>query len=308
MNRCFAFLNKTTIVLLSYFFMSSSAMATATMPVKEIMNTAKPALTNEQKLATILPSDEVMWLDIEGGKFLALKRDYLATTQHGIAVIVSDVSAPINYTQDIEPLRTNINQYGWTTLAINAPSITLLNAKESSEAKDAGEKSMPDKASDKEEIPVTPTTKMNGDSPYVSALIERVISAQKWAATHSKNVILVIQGRQVAYLLDALIQQHLPPFKAVVVLDSNGALAVTENQPYATSMEQLSVGLSQLKMPLLDIYHIKNGQIEAQMLKRKRLSVKEKQKSYRQYLKSTYSEEQQLAKVVYGWLKSLGLN
>lgn len=282
-------------------------MATATTPVTEIIDTVKPALTHEERLATMLPSDEVMWLDIEGGKFLALKRDYLAATQHGVVIFVSDVSAPINYKQDIEPLRTNINQYGWTSLAINAPSVTLLNVTQTDDVKDAADKSMPDKASDKEKTEVAPAKKINDNSSYPDALIARVISAQKWAATQSENVIIVIQGRQVSYLLNALIQQHLPPLKAVIVIDANGALIMSNDQPHPTSLEQLSIGLSQLKVPLLDIYHLKNDRTEAQMLKRKQLSIKEKQNSYRQYLKSTYSKEQQLAKVVYGWLKSLGI-
>lgn len=282
-------------------------MATATTPVTEIIDAVKPALTHEQRLATMLPSDEVMWLDIEGGKFLALKRDYLAATQHGVVIFVSDVSAPINYKQDIEPLRTNINQYGWTSLAINAPSVTLLNVTQSDDIKDAADKSMPDKASDNKKTKAVPIKKMNDDSSYPDALIARVISAQKWAATQSKNVIIVIQGRQVSYLLNALIQQHLPPLKAVIVIDANGALIMSDDQPHPTSLEQLSIGLSQLKVPLLDIYHLRNARTEAQMLKRKKLSAKEKQNSYRQYLKSTYSKEQQLAKVVYGWLKSLGI-
>jgi len=298
MHSPITIMQKTSMALCCLLLMPISAMATSTAPVKKISDAIKPALNNEQQLASHFPSEEVLWLEHESGKFLALKRDYLAATHHGVAILISDVSAPINYTIDIEPLRTNINQYGWSTLAINAPKVTLLNT--------AQEPATDSKATTVQESEKAESVKsMNGESPYAAALISRVISAQKWAATRSKNVILIIQGKQVAYLINALTQQHLHPVKAIVLLDAAGAVMSQKEQSYPTSFTQLSTELSQLKMPLLDIYHMKNQRTDSIMATRKKMSMKEKQKNYRQYLKSTYSKEQQLAKVVYGWLKKL---
>jgi len=299
MNSLFTFMKQASITLCSLVLISMNVMATGTAPVDKIVDAIKPALIREQNLASLLPNDEVLWLENESGKFLALKRDYLAATHRGVAIFISDLSTAVNHNLDIEPIRTNINQYGWTSLSINPPSISLLNPPPKKEIE------KPLSASDSAPTMAALPMQKQDSSVYAKALIERIISAQEWAKSHSKNTILVIQGRQVAYLTDALMQQHLHPLKAIVLLDANGAM--TNNNPtvYPWTMNQLSKMISQLRMPVLDIYHLRNDRTKAQLLKRKHLSVKEKNTGYRQFLKSTYSEEQQLAKVIYGWMKTL---
>ena len=265
-------------------------------------NKPMPKMSNEESLAMILPQEEVTWLTGESGKFLALKREYLAAKHRGVAIFVSDLSAPINYSLDIEPLRTTINNYGFSSITINAPSLELFAA-------ETAEKTPENSTEDPKENMNRPAMTSTIDAtPYSQALIDRINSAHKMAAAESKNIILVAQGRQVAYLSNALIQQHLRPLNAVVVIDANSALYDNQAQMYPASIEQLSKQLVQLKMPLLDIYHLSNADIDAQMKMRKQLSLKAKKTSYRQHLKPTYSEEQTLAKIVYGWLKSLGIH
>ena len=277
---------------------AAKKMAETVMKDKKIM----PQMSNEESLATILPQEEVTWLTGESGKFLALKRDYLAAKHRGVAIFVSDLSAPINYSLDIEPLRTTINNYGFSSITINAPSLELFKA--------ASEEKTEEKASEdtKGDMAGPAMTSAVNATPYTKALIDRINSAHKMAAAESKNIILVAQGRQVAYLSNALIQQHLRPLNAVVVIDANSALYDNQPQMYPATIEQLSKQLVQIKMPLLDIYHLSNSEIDVQMKMRKRLSLKTKKTSYRQHLKPTYSEEKTLAKVVYGWLKSLGIH
>ncbi len=302
------FINALFIIFITVIgLVTSSAHATAnTEAAKKMAETVMkdkkmmPQMSNEESLAMILPQEEVTWLTGESGKFLALKRDYLAAKHRGVAIFVSDLSAPINYSLDIEPLRTTINNYGFSSITINAPSLELFAA---TTAENAEEKT----PVDSKETMSSPTMASTVDAtPYTKALIERINSAHKMAAAESKNIILVIQGRQVAYLSNALIQQHLRPLNAVVVIDANSALYDNQPQMYPATIEQLSRQLVQIKMPLLDIYHLSNSKIEMQM--RKRLSLKAKKTSYRQHLKPTYSEEKTLAKVVYGWLKSLGIH
>jgi len=304
------FINALFIIFITVIgLVTSSAHATAnTEAAKKMAETVMkdkkmmPQMSNEESLAMILPQEEVTWLTGESGKFLALKRDYLAAKHRGVAIFVSDLSAPINYSLDIEPLRTTINNYGFSSITINAPSLELFAA---TTAENAEEKT----PVDSKEAMSSPTMASTVDAaPYTKALIERINSAHKMAAAESKNIILVIQGRQVAYLSNALIQQHLRPLNAVVVIDANSALYDNQPQMYPATIEQLSRQLVQIKMPLLDIYHLSNSKIEMQMKMRKRLSLKAKKTSYRQHLKPTYSEEKTLAKVVYGWLKSLGIH
>ncbi|MCG7531227.1 alpha/beta hydrolase family protein [Psychrobium sp. MM17-31] len=308
---------KTTCLLLIASMTLIPCYATVSTPAAATAKeTPKPAmLSPQEQLATMLPSDEVTWLTTESGKFLALKRDYLAAKHRGVAIFVSDLSAPINYSLDIEPLRTSITQYGYSSITINAPSLDLFapstpkNEANEGVANSAESKTSEETASDTmiEATGLVEATELNA-TPYVQELVERINSAHKLGAMSSKEVILVIQGRQVAYLTNALIQQHLRPLRAVVVIDANVAMNENQATMYPATMKQLSQQLVQLKMPLFDIYHLWDTQIEEQMKLRKQLSIKAKQSRYRQHLKPTYSEEQTLSKVIYGWLKSLGIS
>ena len=256
-------------------------------------------LTNEQYIASTLPASEVLWLEGESGKFLALKRDYLAARHKGVAIFISDISAPINYNLDIEPLRQSINQYGWTSITIHAPSINLLSAKSSP---------MSEKSSDASAIGDQKNSSSIDQSHYAKQLIERVVSAQKYAANLSKRAILVVQGRQISYLTNSLIQQHLHPLNAIVIIDAKTAIYDTQSEQYPATSTQLATHLSMLKTPLLDIYHLDNDRTAQEMMLRQQISRKAKQQRYRQYLTATYSKEQHLAKIVYGWLKTLGVD
>ncbi|MGB0833843.1 MAG: DUF3530 family protein [Psychrobium sp.] len=301
---------KTTCLLLIASMTLAPCHATVSTPAaateKEM---PKPVmLSPQEQLATMLPSDEVTWLTTESGKFLALKRDYLAAKHRGVAIFISDLSAPINYSLDIEPLRTSINQYGYSSITINAPSLDLFAPAAKNESDENASDSADDKADeDLDSDKMVQATTLNA-TPYVKELIERINSAHKLGAMSSKDIILIIQGRQVAYLTNALIQQHLRPLRAVVVIDANVAMNDNQATMYPATMKQLSQQLVQLKMPLFDIYHLWDMQIEEQMKLRKQLSLKAKQSRYRQHLKPTYSEEQTLSKVLYGWLKSIGIH
>lgn len=259
--------------------------------------------TNEKILASMLPKTEVVWLDSDSGKFLALQRDYLAAEQRGVAIFVSELSTPVNYNVDIEPIRTTIDQYGWTSIAINPPNLSLLYKTKKNDNKPKmvnGENDTETNKSAMEE-----TTKSDDGDVYADALVERILSAQEWADRHAKTNILIIQGRQVAYLANALIKQHLNPFQAIIMVDADHAMSSRNPTEYPANIDQLSIMLSKIKTPILDVYHEKNDRVKAQMLKRKRLNIKEGQKNYRQHLKVSYSDEEQLSKVIYGWLKTL---
>lgn len=314
-NRC-SFFNILSISLMAIVSITVSAEDKMMTPAKEML------ISHEEHLATLLPENEILWLTTDDGKFLALKRDYLATKERGIAILVSDIATPVNHKVDINPIRKELNEYGWTTISINPPSGSLLNpvvetppsmAKNDkdmkpTDSKDDTDVAMAEKpAMNKSMVDPESTMKENDGLAYTDELIERVLSAQEWAIVQSRNTILIIQGRQVAYLTNALIQQHLHDMRAIVVIDANTAVANSSSALYPTTSNQLSTALSQLKMPLLDIYHLKNAKVRADMLKRKQMSIKEGQRGYRQYLKSTYSKEKHLSKIIYGWLKTLGI-
>jgi len=247
--------------------------------------------TNEKLLASMLPKTEVIWLESDSGKILALQREYLAAKQQGVAIFVSELSTPVNYNVDIEPIRTTINQYGWTSLAINPPNSTLLNQvkKDTNKSGNANDKAIAS----------------SDGTAYTDALVERILSAQEWALRQSQTTILVIQGRQVAYLTSALMKQHLEPFKAIIIVNADHAMSSRNPTEYPANIDQLSIMLSKIKTPMLDIYDMKTSRTKSQMLKRKRLSIKAGQKKYRQHLKVSYSDDEQLSKVIYGWLKAL---
>lgn len=317
MHKYSSVFNLLSILLMLTLSVSVKAEDKMMVSAKEVQK------NNEQHLATLLPENEVTWLTTDDGNFLALKRDYLAANERGIAIFVSDIATPINHKVDIDPIRKELNKYGWTTIAIHPPSGSLLNrivdnslmTPQNNDMDSPEEKSEKNKdvaMIDKNAMKKPNEAQMlhmkeNDGSAYTDELIERVISAQEWAIVQSRNTILIIQGRQVAYLTNALIQQHLHDMRAIVVIDANTAVSNSNPTLYPATTHQLSTALSQVKTPLLDIYHLKNEDVKENMLIRKQMSMKEGQKSYRQYLKTTYSKERKLGKIIYGWLTKLGI-
>ena len=75
------------------------------------------------KLAEQAESSEVLWLETNGEKFLALYTRQTSEPAHGAAIILHAMGAHADWPQTISPIRTKLPMHGWTTLSIQLPLI-----------------------------------------------------------------------------------------------------------------------------------------------------------------------------------------
>ena len=68
---------------------------------------------------------EVIWLDIQGGKFLTLYREDKTGNPQGAAIILHSLGAHPDWPDVISPLRKALPNYGWATLALQMPVMPL---------------------------------------------------------------------------------------------------------------------------------------------------------------------------------------
>ncbi|MDP2561287.1 DUF3530 family protein [Psychrobium sp. 1_MG-2023] len=255
---------------------------------------------SEQLLAQHFPPAEVKWFDSASGKFLVLQRDYMAATRHGVAIILSDMTTPLNNPELIENLRTGLTEKGWMTLSIMPPSAHLLN--EVSPSSEETGANAAEAASD----PQANSSETN--NPYTLELISRLNSALNTAGQISKHSVLIIQGRQIAYLTKALSSKHLRPPSGIVILDAHVAFATLTNDELATTQQKLANQITKLNIPVLDVYQIERPTTLETMRQRKLFSNKNRHPDYRQTELVSSHNDELLVKTLYGWFRHLGLN
>jgi len=236
----------------------------------------KAISSDEQVLAQTLPANEVLWLESSNGNFLSLHRTHLAKMRRGIAILVPETTTNIINPDYIEPLRHHLNDVGWATLAIMPPLFIIADDK---------------------------------PSAYADALIERVNAALAWSRKEHQHVVLIMQGRQMAYLIEAQVQQHLQPVNAVVLLNALPAFEQDTDalsKQYPDSATEFSTQLTALMLPLLDLNHLDRSQTIEELTERKALATKQ-QANYRQIKFYTRDNYLTATKSIYGWLSSIGL-
>jgi hypothetical protein len=90
----------------------------------------------QQALVSELRSKEVVWLDVEypipeGGssagsiQVLALQRPSQKPQQHGAVLLVPGIGEHADWPQVIRPLRSNLPEAGWYTLALSLPGASI---------------------------------------------------------------------------------------------------------------------------------------------------------------------------------------
>jgi len=232
--------------------------------------------SDEQILAQTLPANEVLWLENSNGKFLSLHRSHLAKMRRGIAIFVPETATNIINPDYIEPLRHHLNDVGWATLAIMPPPYIVSDDK---------------------------------PSAYAEALIERVNAALAWSTKEHQHTVLIMQGRQMAYLIEAHVQQHLQPVNAVVLVNALPAFTQSTealSKQYPDSEAEFSAQLTAMTLPLLDLNHLDRSQTIENLTERKALAAKQ-QANYRQIKFYTRDNYLTATKSIYGWLSSIGL-
>ncbi len=262
-----------------------------TTPLLAAQNDKKVASTTGENTAisTFLHTESV-WLTDKSGKFLTLQREYLSANFNGIILLVSDIATPPNNPHDIEPLRSSLNTVGWTTVSITAPPF----------------------GSDEETSNDSASTSIN--SLYTASLVERLKATIKSVSSITENIVLIVQGRQVAYLTHAIEQEKLVELTAVIFIEASVAYPVAQSADNKKELEQpihlqaLAHSISKLKLPILDIYRDVDALSKKNMRLRKQLSRKNQQLNYRQLHLYTRLNSGYLFESIYGWLRSIELN
>ena len=80
-----------------------------------------------EKLEEEVEDGEILWLDANGEKFLAILNKQTNEQANGAAIILHGMGAHADWPQTISPIRKTLPEYGWTTLSIQLPVIAAEN-------------------------------------------------------------------------------------------------------------------------------------------------------------------------------------
>ena len=80
-----------------------------------------------KKLADKAVATEVLWLEADGEKFLALYTGQSSQVAHGAVIILHAMGAHADWPQMISPIRMALPEQGWSTLSIQLPLIAPQN-------------------------------------------------------------------------------------------------------------------------------------------------------------------------------------
>jgi predicted alpha/beta-hydrolase family hydrolase len=80
-----------------------------------------------EKLEEEVENGEVMWLDANGEKFLAILAKQINDQAKGAVIVLHGMGAHADWPQTISPIRKTLPEYGWTTLSIQLPVIAAEN-------------------------------------------------------------------------------------------------------------------------------------------------------------------------------------
>lgn len=237
----------------------------------------KQRSVREQNLANLLPPSEVTWLTDENGEFLGLYREYIAKAHRGIIILVPDRGQAVNNYDYIEPMRHQLNRVGWSTLAI-----------------------MP---------PIASSTEKEQEVTYTKQLIARVNSAVEWAKQKHSTSVLLIQGRQIGYLVEAQAKQFLQPISAFVLVNVQPAFRQVDkelSERFPDNEDLLAAQLTALTLPILDLNQTDRSENKQRLITRAALANKAQHPNYRQVEFLARENYQPATKLIYGWLASLG--
>ncbi|WP_254795598.1 DUF3530 family protein [Arsukibacterium indicum] len=227
---------------------------------------------SSQDLQQQLLSEEVTELTTDKGSFLTLQRQALTSYTKGTAILVPDWHEHAASPDFINPLRQQMNEYGWHTLAVMPPDILL-------------------------------TEPSANEADYQQQLVQRLNAAIRQADSQA-NLIVIAKGSSAALLNQLFATEQLPAPAAFVMLGAYLA-DVKLNRELANHIASQSV-------PTLDISHQRDNRfVSANLQLRQQLVNRNLKTQYRQrQLTGTFYDADTHAwvlKEITGWLHSIGL-
>ena len=227
----------------------------------------------QQDVQRQILASEVTELASATGSFMALQRQALTSYTKGTAILVPDWAERPVSPDYIEPLRVQLNDSGWHTLAIMAPPPAEFSLEQDA-------------------------------STYQQLLAERMLAALREAQLQGGNIIVIAKGSNAALLNRLYIDNQLESPAAFIMLGAY--LADVELN------RELAGYIAQQPIPTLDISHQRDNRFAKANLKlRQQLVQRNLKTNYRQrQLSGTFYDEDINAwvlKEITGWLHSIGL-
>ncbi|NOG61532.1 MAG: DUF3530 family protein [Proteobacteria bacterium] len=108
-----------SVVIILFFISAISVSA-------DVLDREREKLVSE-KLAEEVEQGEVLWLEANGEKFLALLIKQTNVKANGAVIILHGMGAHADWPQTISPLRTALPEHGWTSLSIQLPVLAPEN-------------------------------------------------------------------------------------------------------------------------------------------------------------------------------------
>jgi len=233
---------------------------------------AKEKRWADQVVDGIIVGDAV-WLEVEGNKFLGIYTENDTDVAKGAVLILHGSGVHPNWSDVVQPLRSELPNHGWTTLSIQMPIL----------ANDA---------------------KYSEYAPLIKEVPARINAAIDYLnSKFYKNIVIVAHSLGSTMANSYLSQQNTKPVRAYVAIGmgaSNDAPDELNNLKY----------LKTITLPTLDLYGSQDLDTVLNSVKQRRQAVrKSENKSYRQLEVSGANhffngQEEELIRQVKSWLSN----
>ncbi|WP_428036691.1 DUF3530 family protein [Amphritea sp.] len=276
---------------------SPATESPAASPVDRVM----PDFSQQQQADLALAQNtetQVIWLDLNGQKQLALLQHAVASAPVGTVIIFTDRSTSADWPAMVHPLRTQLPEFGWNTLSITLPDLpsplipqrtlpTLQDRKQIQTAPDTSNSSANDQAADTAPAPVTDTVKKEDNTPDRKSAAERMSDYQKKISELGQQVdgqladiqgglkIILGVGESATWAMHYFMQDETQTGRFLVLLDPTPVM--DENAPDLLQM------ITDIKAPVLDLWFDNTTYKRQRAALRKRTASRSANNEYRQF-------------------------
>lgn len=232
------------------------------------------ALQQEQASET-----EVIWLETAQESRLALYQQTGTGESHGGIMIFHDRETGPDWPTLVNPLRTDLTDYGWNTLAISlpVPSVQIIPARTIPALQDKDQVQEATQADSDDAATETNTaTEERAPAESYQQKFSRIAAAGSELLKqkgHATQVVIGI-GDAATWATDYILQNQPNPNLHLVLI--NPVQATDDSAP------KLSERLAELKTPTLDLYFSSDQQQSKSAKLRKRIVLRSKIDDYQQ--------------------------
>ncbi|MDN3378307.1 MULTISPECIES: DUF3530 family protein [unclassified Pseudoalteromonas] len=280
-------------------------------------------------ISRLMPQGEIKPLQVGEQEFISLYREYMSAEQRGVVLIIPDWQHLPTNNDGINFLRTHLNDFGYTTIAMTVPDIDWQASAEQSTEEDDSETEIataeqegaaiePSSEADKETVTEQTDASENAVTPkhvdalayinddviddYKENLVVRFEALYQSALDEGGKIVLIAQGASAGVLLE-----HYASFPNNNI---DAFISLSSYLPNPERNQQLNTLVSTISPPLLDIFYSNdNPDLLLSVADRKRWVKRHSKYDYRQRelfgLRSEPQQHERLSKEIDGFLRRL---